>query len=100
MVPYCVMGQPLGLLLVEYPLVPLVFVWKISLSTFCLFRMDCDAADKVPVMVGGAWYVLPSWDKDGLLCVVSTEDDGQLSVIDPPLFSINLWLIGGEPWIP
>ena len=42
---------------------PLVFIWEVDLSAFCLLRMDCDAADEVPVTVSGMWYVLPLWVK-------------------------------------
>ena len=73
-----------------------VFVWKFSSGVFWLFGVDCDAADKVSVTMDRLWYVFRPWGEDSLFCILSAKDDGQLGVVDPALFPVNLWLIGSE----
>ena len=55
---------------------PFVFIGEISLSVVRLLRVYCDASYEIAVVVGGAWYVFPSWGKNGLFCVVGMEDNG------------------------
>ena len=99
MVPYSVTGQPLGFLLVEYFFMTLVFVWEVCLRGFCFLRMDCDTPYKIPVTVNGSWYILPSWGKGGSFGVIGSENNGELGVVDPSLFPVDFWLVGGKPWV-
>ena len=51
-------------------------VTEMGLSACWLFRMNCDATDKVSIVVSGAQYVLPSWSEDSLFCIVGMENNG------------------------
>ena len=57
MIPYGVARQPLGFLLIEYLLMPFVFIWEVGLGVPQLLRMNGDAANKISVVVDGLWYV-------------------------------------------
>ena len=74
MVPYHMVGKPLGFLLIEYLFVLLVFVWEIGLGGFYLFWVDCNAPNKILITVSGAWYVLPPWGKNSPFRVVGTKN--------------------------
>ena len=78
---------------------PLVFVREASLGVFQLLGMYCDAPYEVSVTVRRAWYILPSWGKNGSFRIIGSEDNGQLGMVNPPLFPVNFWLISGEPRI-
>jgi hypothetical protein len=39
------------------------------------------------------------WDESGPFCVICSKDDGQLGMIYPPLFPVNVWLYSCEPGI-
>ena len=76
-----------------------VFAWEIGLSGLGLFWVDRNAPNEVSVTVNGAWYVFPSWGESSSFCVIGAKNNGQLSMVNPPLFPVNLWLVSSEPWV-
>ena len=77
-----------------------VFVGEVGLSILRLLQVYCDTSYEVSITIGRSRYIFPSRCKNGFLRIVRAEYNGQLGVVYPPLFPIDLWLVSGEPRVP
>ena len=98
-IPYSVLGKPLGFLFIVYLLVSFIFIRQSFLQVVYLFWMDSGTSYEVSVLPYWPRYILCSWGEYSLFCIISTKDDQELSMVDPPLFPILLWLVCCKPRI-
>src|SRR6266852_1481532 len=100
MVPYCVQWESLGFFFTEYFVVFLVFFWYLNSVRLCFFWMYGYPSYVVSVWVRFSWDVLIPRDKDSSFCIVCSQNDRELRVVNPSLFPIDLGLHHHEPGIP
>jgi hypothetical protein len=101
MVPYSVFGQPLGLLFTEHLPMLLVFFWYFPfLQLSELLGVYRDPSNEVFRFRFDTGYVFHSWYEHCFLCIWGSQDDGQLCVVNPSSFPIDVGLYCSEPWVP
>jgi hypothetical protein len=66
----------------------------------CRFGLYGDSSKEVLVSVDRSWYVFMAGRKFCFCRVICADNNRELSVIDPPLFPIDIWLFCGKPGIP
>ena len=62
--------------------------------------MEDDSSDVVFAWPPCSWDISLSRNKGGFFCIVGSQYDRELSVIDPSSFLVDFWLGCCEPGVP
>ena len=92
--------ESLGLLFVKYFLVSVVLRWDSCYwGGVCFWWGEGDSSNIYFVSYRSLWYFAGPWDKCSPFCILGLEDNGELSMVNPSSFPIDLWLSGCKLWV-
>jgi hypothetical protein len=95
-------GQSLRILFAKYFDVVVIFRWDFHHGVFDRLQWAFCGLNDGPSNVEAllVFLLLASWEECGSLSIRASKDDGELHVIEPSPFSVDIRLYCHEPGIP